>query len=265
MQRGRGNRCRSLDRLPRGRAWRRNIPQLTQGAPEVWVWVFWGGKKTAFCFPLGQIESFWDERQRWDSTRDLFTEVETPRVKQTPPHPHAAGMGFKAPTGKKAQWEWRTKKIREEGTTSWRCRRGEGSLFLGCWRLLTKTWQNPPRFPPLWRGQGRRGVVPEGRTGSIPSDLDLIFAEGGTCKDEVKSLHRGCPQVYQYPSFSLENPPCSQAPRGWFGLEQVWAVEWNETFKSRRELAANSLSFRGITGFSGYFCWSAGIGADPEA
>lgn len=80
-------------------------------------------------------------------------------------------------------------------------------------------------FSPLWRGQGRSGVVPEGRTGSIPSDLDLIFAEGGTCKDEVKLLHRGCPQIYQYPSFSLENPPCSQAPRGWFGLEWVWAVE----------------------------------------
>lgn len=115
MQRGRGNRCRSLDRLPRGRAWRRNIPQLTQGAPEVWVWVFLGGKKPAFCFPLGQIESFWDERQRWDSTRDLFTEVETPRVKQTPPHPHAAGMGFKAPTGKKLSGNGGQKKFGKKG------------------------------------------------------------------------------------------------------------------------------------------------------
>lgn len=186
---------------------------------------FWGGGEIVFCFPLGQIESFWDERERLDSTRDLFTEVETPWVKQIPPHPHMAGMGFKAPTGKKLSGNGGQKKIWEGGTTSWRCRLGEGSLFLGCWRLLTKTWQNPPHFPPLRRGQGRSGVVPEGRTGSIPSDLDLIFAEGGTCKDEVKLLHRGCPQIYQYLSFSLENPPCSQAPRGWFGLERVWAVE----------------------------------------
>lgn len=140
--------------------------------------------------------------------------------KQVPPHPLAAGMGFKAPTGKKLSGNEK-EKLREEGTTSWHCRLGEGSLFLGCWRLLTKTWQNPPHFSPLLRGQGRRGVVPEGRTGSIPSDLDLIFAEGGTCKDEVKLLHRGCPQIYRYVSFFLENPPCSQAPRCCFGLEQV--------------------------------------------
>lgn len=49
--------------------------------------------------------------------------------------------------------------------------------------------ESAPFFPLLSRGRGRRAVVPEGRTGSIPSDLDLIFAEGGTCKDEVKLLH----------------------------------------------------------------------------
>lgn len=80
--------------------------------------------------------------------RDLFTEVETPRVKQIPPRPHAAGMGFKAPTGRKLSGNGE-EKFQEEGTTSWHCRLGEGSLVLGCWRLLTKTWQNPPRFPPL--------------------------------------------------------------------------------------------------------------------
>lgn len=79
-------------------------------------------------------------------------------------------------------------------------------------------------FPPLG-GDREGGLVPEGRTGSIPSDLELIFAEGGTCKDEVKLLHRGCPHIYQDLSFSLENPPCSRAPRGCFGLERVWAVQ----------------------------------------
>lgn len=139
---------------------------------------------------------------------------------QIPPHPHAAGMGFKAPTGKKLSGNGE-QKFREEGTTSWRCRLGENSLVLGCWRWLTKTWQNPPRFPAV-EGTAKEGVVPEGRTGSIPSDLDLIFAEGGTCKDEVKLLHRGCPHIYQLLSFSLENPPCSRAPRGCFGLERDW-------------------------------------------
>lgn len=41
------------------------------------------------------------EWERLDFTRDLFTEVETPQTKQNPPRPHAAGMRFKAPTGKK--------------------------------------------------------------------------------------------------------------------------------------------------------------------
>lgn len=90
--------------------------------------------------------------------RDLFTEVEMPRVKQIPPHPHVAGMGFKAPTGKKLRGNGE-QKFREEGTTSWHCRLGEGSLFLGCWRLLTKTWQNPPHFPHL-EGTGKEGGCP---------------------------------------------------------------------------------------------------------
>lgn len=59
--------------------------------------------------------------------RGLFTEVETPRVKQIPPRPHAAGMGFKAPTGRKLSGDGE-ENFREEGTTSWRCRLGEGSL-----------------------------------------------------------------------------------------------------------------------------------------
>lgn len=49
--------------------------------------------------------------------RDLFTEVEMPRVKQIPPHPHAAGIGFKAPTGKKLSGNGE-QKFREERTTS---------------------------------------------------------------------------------------------------------------------------------------------------
>lgn len=46
---------------------------------------------------------------------ELFTEVETPRVKQIPPHPHTAGMGFKAPTGKKLSGNGEKQKLGKKG------------------------------------------------------------------------------------------------------------------------------------------------------
>lgn len=61
---------------------------ITSGAPEG----FWGSSDKS---NLGL------ERERGDCTRGLFTEAGTPRMKQIPPHPHAAAMGFKAPAGKK--------------------------------------------------------------------------------------------------------------------------------------------------------------------
>lgn len=77
--------------------------------------IFFGGEKIAFCFPIGQIVSCWDGRDGLDSKRDLFTGMETPRVKRIPPHRHAAGMGFKAPAGKKLSGNGEEKKLGKKG------------------------------------------------------------------------------------------------------------------------------------------------------
>lgn len=47
--------------------------------------------------------------------RNLFTEVEKPQMKQNPPRPPAAGMGFKAPTGKMLSGDGGKKKREKKG------------------------------------------------------------------------------------------------------------------------------------------------------
>lgn len=96
-------------------------------------------------------------------------------MKQIPPHPHAAAMGFKAPAGKKLSGAGSEDRKESNG-------KRDHVMALPAWGGLPKevvdqNLAKHTRFshPPIVsRGKGWREVVPEGRTGSIPLDFKLV-------------------------------------------------------------------------------------------
>lgn len=97
-------------------------------------------------------------------------------MKQIPPHPHAAAMGFKAPAGKKLSGAGSEDRKESNG-------KRDHVMALPAWGGLPKEvvdqnlakhtrFSHPP--PIVSRGKGWREVVPEGRTGSIPLDFKLV-------------------------------------------------------------------------------------------